>query len=100
MTLLINAASIKIAELNSVTGHLTPSGTPRVVLLRFGLKAINLLLTYRTVENGYAPPPPPPPPKKKKLCYCCIFIYKGLVVGLKLYVVVRKERFKEAGKSI
>jgi len=59
MTLLINAASIKIAELNSVTGQLTPSGTPRVVLLRFGLNAISLLLTYRAVESGFAPPPSP-----------------------------------------
>jgi hypothetical protein len=55
MTLLINAASIKIAELNSVTGHLTPSGKPRVVLLRFGLNAVSLLLTDRAVESGFGP---------------------------------------------
>jgi len=56
MTLLINTASIKIAELSSVTGHLTPSGTPLVVLLRFGLNAISLFLTNRTVESGFGPP--------------------------------------------
>jgi hypothetical protein len=53
---LINAASIKTAELNSLTGHLTPAGTPRVVLLRFGLNAISLLLTDRAVESGFGPP--------------------------------------------
>jgi hypothetical protein len=56
MTLLINAASFEIAELNSVTGHLTPAGTSRVVLLRFGLNAISLLLTDRAVEIGFGPP--------------------------------------------
>lgn len=56
MTLLINAAPFKIVELNSVAGHLTPSGTPHVVLLRFGLNAIRLFLTDRAVEGGFGPP--------------------------------------------
>jgi len=56
MTVLINAASIKIAELNSMTGYLTPSGTPCVVLLRFGLNAISLLPTDSVVGSGFGPP--------------------------------------------
>jgi hypothetical protein len=55
MTLLFNTVSVKFAKLNSVTGHLTPSGTSRVVLLHFELNAIILLVRDRVVESGFGP---------------------------------------------